>query len=722
MYVNLGLDKNKVILKLKQKLNTYTKLYNSIVDNYTKQVTNPQQQKDKKNLENALLILKNKYHFEEMINDLDIELQKGYHYVKKSIRPYYLLQKNTDMKNMLDNMNTYAIVRMLFNVVLIKSTELISNIKHVINEISPLIKDSVNINEYNQKIQKLNKDFETQFMLLSADENKFMNKMNKKYNKLINNYTFSKDKKQNVEIQNHRRFGIWYLYCYRLNKVVNTLFVKFLAGDSVCLSIINAWRKNIMDIGLELPRTVPKKIFNCIFRLYKKLNKFVEKIKGKNIIECGINNIPQYVIPYTFNIRKIGTIDSIFGSTLTLDNFEQKLGVNAIIINAYNQPSKFIYNKDITDPNIVKLDTRNYNANRDSTFKVKNISRGKIRLMQEELAHIRDKFANINLEGINERNNTLTTIVKVVNNKNATTNKVTFNPKFDSKFVLILYIGDNKYALIGDRNNNVTFNKLTDIPAIIRIFNLFALTHKNDLVDKIKNQYDPNGFIKQKNKQFQMGMHQLKKINNKYLNALNLIKTENEYQNNLFMESNQMGNWFNVNDVINEYKKIKVISQSYIEDGITKYHICCEEDNQSSHVGIIEQSEALKRVNNINNNLFNKIKLEIVNRIIGIYNRKMKNLLNNETVQYYKLQRFIPVFDKGVVFKSILYLGISSYDQHKRFKLYSQYATDKLLTQKIIIDQTQKNTLPEKYIVKTVNDTINQAINNLKNLQEIKIK
>jgi len=684
----ISIQKNKVLIILRDIINKYINLYNSIIDIYNKKSISINDKKIKKNIEDILSTIENKYKFREKINNALEQLENGYDNIKKSVRTYSILEKNNNIIE-LKYINIYSISRILFNIILIKLTGLILDIKEIINNIKKIIPSELLIDIKPNILENFNEQLR---ILFEYDREYLM----KRYNEY---YTKSQIKESNAII---------YFYYCRLNKIIKTLFIKVLTGDFIHLNIVKLWKIDIDNLNLN---QLSPKVKKCIYRLKDKIDKLIDKIDKNRKIDCGIDNIIQYIIPCVYNIIKIDTIDNLSlelnnKSSTNTNNTSVSISnndINAIIIYNSNR-DVFIDYKDITMPEINKLEYKDYKYLIHSKFNSKNISKGKIKLVKDSLINIKEQFSKINQKGITETNNTLKSIFDIYQNSNNRKQhkNIEFLPSSKNEsFVLLFHIKDNIFGLIGDKNNNKIFNKLSDVPGIIHIFDILKLTITTESINKMEEKYDSNGIIKEKKRLFENEINKLNEINNKYIYGLNSILDENKYHYNLFEF---------------DFDKSRLQLKNILSD----------DDIFSNLWFDINKLSEFKNINQLDENdkiKFYEIKMELLDKIILIYNKKMKNILNNNYVQYYKLQKFIPILNKDIVSQTLLYIGPyqTSIDKREKFIIYNQYIIDKLIIQKIIIDKIKKNNIMEKYVVKVISNIINECIKNIKILNSIEL-
>jgi hypothetical protein len=703
----ISIQKNKILIILRDIIHKYITLYNSIIDIYNKEDISIDDKKNKKNIEEILSTIENKYKFKEKIDESIEEIEKGYDNIKKSVRIYYLLDKEDILE--LKNINIYSISKIVFNIIILKLTEIILNIKEIINNIKSIIPSDLLININNDLFDNFNKEYN---LLLEYDRNFILKKCEEyKKNIGVGKQSFAPLKKYNAII---------YLYYCRLNKIVKTLFIKVLTGEFVYLNIIKLWREDITNLYRILdPRLINIKISKCIDRLKRKIGLLIDKIENNIRINCGIDNIIQYILPCLFNIKKIDTIDNISSE---LNNNS----VNTIVIYNTNKDIFINYN-DITNPDIEKLEYKNYKYLIHSRFNSKNISKGKIQLVKDSLMNIKKKFNQINEKGITENNNTLDIMFDIYkkSNNNKNDKNIEFIPSSTNEsFVLLFHIKDNKYGLISDKNDNIIFTKLSDVPGIIHIIDLLKLIVTSESINKMIEKYDKEKLINKKKKIFEREVIKLNNINNKYINGLNLILDENKLQNKLFK--------FNLKKLNLNKTNLNLLHQGnldLLEKNLKSLNIWFNIKDILNNLNGLSNKEKIEKLN--------ENKLELLDKIILIYNKKMKNISNNNYVQYYKLQKYIPIINKDIVSQTFIYLG--SYNNigvgdfrfaktkqsfaplKNKVKIYIQYIIDKLLTQKIIIDKIENKNIMEKYIVKVIINIITECITNIKILENISI-
>jgi len=427
-------------------------------------------------------------------------------------------------------------------------------------------------------------------------------------------------------------------------------------------------------------------------------------------------------LPNNLIINKTGTLESIMKNLgyncnmYTITNLEQKFDIKFIVIELYtfDTPKPFVLYNDVSDSKpkaysdklskLYSLRAKNtQNPLEYHPFELVNSET--ISDVKEKMFAYSDVRSESSKHGVNSANDGIDQIISVKNVQPTTSiNCLSISqPQNDNpKFIMLIHISGDDYALIENKKGNSTFQNITKVPNICNILTIFTLINGTKQGNMLLKQYDNDGVIMHKKTILHDEIDNMRKIDLKYQSYTGFYKSARESLHDL---------------------KVKI-------------------------TGLVD----------INDN----DKLKLIKEIVTAYNTQMKNLLNSPQVQHYKLQRLVPVFNKGIVThtilsvnkqnpiqncdkiveetdcdargdckwnkttnkcntrsqacKSVLANQLYKQDDDIRKLLYAKYVIDKFLTQRLVILNMKNLSIMEKDVVAQVASFMDVCLVNLKEI------
>lgn len=422
------------------------------------------------------------------------------------------------------------------------------------------------------------------------------------------------------------------------------------------------------------------------------------------------------MIPNNLIVQNINTLEVIIGKKETIAEHESNGEYSFIIIELYNfnKPVQFATYADIIDKK-----QKEFSDQLNEIHRIKGLSgHNPLQYNVSELIgadktnkiiQARDALNESNEQkyknGITPANNGINVAVEMMDIYPSNDKCLYISPNKNKKIITLIHIRDDLYAVVANYNGKYIYHKTHHVPNIINIMTIYSMLYGKDKATKILEKYDPEDRITVKKSLLYNEIDNMNALNLRSLMGVDIYQQARESLSELKHK-------------INMPIKLKTDGDSMLSNYI-----------------------------------------DYIDDVIKLYNTQMKNLLNSAKVQHFKLQKYIPVFDKGIVTRTILHINkfrlplscnelteneckvrfdcvfdstaktcneITStpakIENHKkeriRHLLYCKYIIDKLLTQRLILINIKGLSIVEKNIINDVSMLMDICLITLKNIYE----